>query len=89
MAMTSVRMPDELAQRLEQLAAHLRRTKGWIINEALQQFIGSQERRQQMLTEAREGLESLEAGRMVGGDEVLDWLDSWGSEDELPPPKPR
>ena len=34
-----------------------------------------------------ETLADVEAGRVVGGEKVLDWLDSWGSDDELAPPR--
>ena len=34
-----------------------------------------------------EALADVEAGRVVEGEKVLDWLDSWGSDDELAPPR--
>lgn len=87
MAMTSVRMPDELAEDLDRIASRLKRTKGWIINEALREFLARETLKQRRLEETLEGIAALEAGETVDGDEVLDWLDSWGTEDELPPPK--
>jgi predicted transcriptional regulator len=36
-----------------------------------------------------EGLADIRAGRVVDGDDVLRWLESWGTEQELPPPRPR
>ena len=35
MGMTSVRMPDELLEQLQETAVKLRRSKGWIINDAV------------------------------------------------------
>lgn len=35
----------------------------------------------------RAGLAELEAGRGVSNERVSEWLDSWGTEDELPAPK--
>jgi hypothetical protein len=35
----------------------------------------------------RTGLAELEAGEDVSNEHVMEWLDSWGSEDELPAPK--
>jgi len=87
MAMTSVRMPDDLAERLEQLAARLERAKGWVINEALREYLERAELRQRMYEETLEGIEALEAGETVDGDDVLTWLDSWGAPNELPPPE--
>ena len=38
------------------------------------------------LEEARQ---DIEAKRTVSGDEVLRWVDSWGTDQELEPPTPR
>jgi predicted transcriptional regulator len=35
------------------------------------------------------GLDDVHAGRVVDGDAVLKWIDSWGTDDELPPPEPQ
>jgi predicted transcriptional regulator len=80
-------MPDDLAERLEQIAARLKRAKGWVINEALREYLERAERHQQMYEDTLEGIEALEAGETVDGDEVLAWLDSWGTAEELPPPE--
>ena len=87
MAMTSVRMPDDVAERLEQLAARLKRAKGWVINEALLEYLERAEHRQRRVEDTLEGIEALEAGETVDGDDVLTWLDSWGKPEELPPPE--
>jgi predicted transcriptional regulator len=34
-----------------------------------------------------EGLADVQAGRLVDGESVLHWLESWGTGHELPPPK--
>jgi predicted transcriptional regulator len=39
------------------------------------------------LEQIREGLADAAAGRVVPHDEVARWLASWGTENELPPPK--
>ena len=35
----------------------------------------------------RAGLAELEAGQGVPNERVMEWLDSWGTENELPAPK--
>jgi predicted transcriptional regulator len=35
----------------------------------------------------RAGLAELEAGEGVANERVMEWLESWGSENELPAPK--
>ena len=35
----------------------------------------------------RAGLAELEAGESISNERVMEWLDSWGTENELPAPK--
>jgi antitoxin component of MazEF toxin-antitoxin module len=35
----------------------------------------------------RAGLAELEAGKKISNERVTEWLDSWGTENELPAPK--
>jgi antitoxin component of MazEF toxin-antitoxin module len=35
----------------------------------------------------RAGMADLEAGERVANERVVEWLDSWGTENELPAPK--
>ena len=39
------------------------------------------------LLETQEALEDLKAGRVVEGDEVMRWLESWGTDGEQAAPK--
>jgi predicted transcriptional regulator len=87
MGMTSVRVPDDMLSRLESTAARLRRSKGWIINDALREYLEREERRVQRLAETRQALGEVDAGDLVEGDEVLAWLDSWGVPDEHEAPR--
>ena len=87
MGMTSVRMPDELLEKLDEAAEKMRRSKGWIINDAVSEYLAREERKAHMLEETREALADIKAGRVVDGTEVIDWLSSWGTEDEKSPPE--
>ncbi|MEA3276489.1 MAG: ribbon-helix-helix protein, CopG family [Pseudomonadota bacterium] len=87
MGMTSVRMPDDLLEHLEETAARLRRSKGWIINDAVREYLEREERRRQRLLETQEALADLDADRVTDGDAVLEWIDSWGTPEEREPPR--
>jgi predicted transcriptional regulator len=87
MGMTSVRMPDELLAQLEATAEKLRRSKGWIINDAVKEYLAKQEREARMVEETREALADIRAGRVIDSTDIIDWLDSWGSDDEKTPPE--
>jgi len=87
MGMTSVRMPDDLMSQLEETAKKLQRSKGWVINDAVKDYLAREERKAERLVQTREALEDIEMGRVVNGQEVMSWLDSWGSDMEKSPPK--
>lgn len=87
MGMTSVRMPDELLSQLDHAAKKLRRTKGWIINDAVKEYLKREGRKTQMVEETREALADIKAGHVTDAAAVIDWLDSWGSGEEKAPPK--
>ena len=82
MAMTSVRMPDEMMDKLDATANKLRRSKGWIIKDAVQQYLEREEQKAIRYRETLEALEDVKAGRLVDGEEVLEWMESWGTDDE-------
>ena len=87
MGMTRVRMPDDLLRRLDAAATRLRRSRDWIINDAVREYLEREDWRQRRDEETREALAGLDAGQVVDGDEVLAWIDSWGSENEREPPR--
>lgn len=87
MSMTSVRMPDDLMERLGQTAERLRRSKGWIINDAVREYLEREERKADMLAQTREALADVEGGRLVDGQAVMDWLESWGKSSEKDAPE--
>ena len=86
MGMTSFRMPDDLLAKLEETAEKLRRSKGWIINDALREYLAREARKDRMLEETHEALADIRAGRLSDGDKVIDWLETWGTKAEKGPP---
>jgi predicted transcriptional regulator len=87
MGVTSVRIPDELLTQLDQAAEKLRRSKSWIINDAVKEYLAREQRKSHMLEETREALADIKAGRVVEGAEVIDWLESWVADSENATPK--
>jgi predicted transcriptional regulator len=76
-------VPLPLADQVDALAARLERSRGWIVKQALAEFVALQERRYQMTLEA---LADVDAGRGVDHAEVETWIDSLGTDKPLPPP---
>jgi predicted transcriptional regulator len=87
MSTTSVRLDNDLQDKLDTTADKLKRTKGWIINEALRQYLEREERKQRMFEETQEAIADLEASRIISGEEVMQWLETWGSISEKDAPK--
>jgi predicted transcriptional regulator len=65
---TSVRLDDELAARLDTLAASLDRSRTWIIEQALSRYIDAE---MQFLAAVEEGIRAAEAGEVVDHDVVV------------------
>lgn len=86
MGMTSVRMSDELLERLGRTATELRRSKGWVIKDAVEEYITREELKIKRAKETLESWEDYETGRVIDGSEMMEWLESWGSENEKKPP---
>ena len=86
MGMTSFRIPDDLLSRLEHTATRLSRSKAWVIKDAVQQYLEQDERKARRLEETRDALADVEAGRLIEGDEMIEWMESWGTDNEREPP---
>jgi len=87
MAITSVRIQSDLSERLDEVAAKLHRSKSSIINQAVSEFLTHQQQEQQRWQETLVALESVRQGQVVSGDAAQTWVESWGTDAELSPPK--
>lgn len=87
MSVTSVRLQPEIEAGLEAMAEQTQRSKGWLINQALKEFIARQEVEQTRWRQTLQAIESVAKGQMVAGQTVHAWMESWGTEDELVPPR--
>jgi len=87
MGVTSVRLQPEIENPLEQLATKLDRSKNYLINQAIKEFLARKMLDEKKWSETLEALESVESNRVVDEKEVNEWLDSWGKENEKKPPK--
>lgn len=74
-AMISVRMPGELAERLERLARATERSKSFLAAQAIEEFVALQEWQVEAI---REGVAAAERGDVVGHKEALAELKRWG-----------
>jgi predicted transcriptional regulator len=87
MSVTSVRISKELNLPLQELAEKQQRSKSWLINAALREYIAKQNTDQQKWQDTLEAIDSIGRGDVVESEDVHDWLKSWGTKDELDSPK--
>ena len=87
MGVTSVRLNSEVEIPLENLAHKLDRSKNYIINQAIKEYVQRQSMEDSRWVDTLEAINSVKAGKTVNEAEVASWLESWGSENELSPPK--
>lgn len=79
----AIRVPSSLVAELDRLAKAVRRSRAWLGEEALRQYVHVQ---RWHLREIVAGLEDLRAGRVVPHAEVETWLRGWGKASEKKPP---
>ncbi len=87
MSVTSIRLQPEVESGLEAMSDKLHRSKNWLINQAIREFVARQELEQSRWKETLTAMESVAHGRVVSGQAVHSWLESWGTSNELPPPR--
>ena len=80
MGVTSIRLSKDVEVPLEQLARKLDRSKNYLVNQAIKEFVLRQSMEELRWSETVEALESVKAGRMVDSKEVSEWLKSWGGD---------
>ena len=78
MGVTTVRLQADIEQQLEIIASRLQRSKGWVISQALAEYIDKQELEQERWRQTLDAMESAANGKLVDASEVHDWLNSWG-----------
>jgi predicted transcriptional regulator len=81
----SVHISEDIEASLERLAEERHVKKDEIVSEALTRYIDDETDYRAAVDQA---LEEAEAGVFISGDKILDWIKSWGTENELPMPAP-
>ena len=87
MGVTSVRLQPEIENPLEKLANKLDRSKNYLINQAIKEFLARKSLEEKKWNETLEALDSVKSNRIVAEQDVNEWLDSWGKDNEIKPPK--
>ena len=76
-------VPQPLADKVDQLAARLERSRGWVVKQALSAWVDQEEARRRMTLEA---LADVDGGHVIDQQVVQAWADSLLTGTPLPPP---
>ena len=87
MSVTSIRLSSEVEAPLENLSIKLDRSKNYLINQAVKEFVARQAMEESRWSDTLEALDSVKSGKSINANEVESWLQSWGSDNETAPPK--
>jgi len=79
-------LPRPLAEKIDEMAARLDRSRGWIMKQALTAWLEQEDERDRL---TREGLADIEAGNVIDHQAVQAWADSLGTDHPLPTPTVR
>ena len=77
-------VPLPLADKVDQLAARLERSRGWIVKQALSAWVAQEEERRRLTLE---GLADIDALRVIDHQAVQAWAASLSMDAPLPLPQ--
>ena len=77
-------VPLALAEKVDQMAARLERSRGWIMKQALSAWIDQEEEHNRL---TREALADVDAGLVIDHQAVQAWANSLSTDDPLPAPR--
>ena len=77
-------VPAELAEKVDLMAERLKRSKNWIVKQALSAWADQEEERSRL---TREALDDVDAGRLIASQAVQAWADSLSTDTPLPAPR--
>lgn len=70
-------VPQELAEKVDRIASRYERSRGWIVKEALSDWLDQEEQRDSL---TREALADVDSGNVISHQAVQAWADSLDDE---------
>lgn len=78
-------VPVELAERVDEIAERLERSKNWIVKQALYARLDQEEERSRL---TREALADVDAGRVIDHQAIQLWANTLSTDTPLTEPRP-
>lgn len=83
----SVKLDQKIRDRIDQIAKSRDRTAHWIMREAINQYIDKEEKHEAFRKDTVDAWnEYKKTGLHATAEEVEAWLNTWGTDNELPVP---
>ncbi len=84
----AIKIDQKTKERYKNLAQIKDRSPHWMMREAINQYVDKEEKRESFRQDAVNSWnEYQETGLHVTGDEVIKWLNTWGTDDEKDEPE--
>ncbi|EKJ2208049.1 ribbon-helix-helix protein, CopG family [Escherichia coli] len=80
----TVHVPLPMADKVDQMAARLERSRGWVIKQALSLWLAQEEERNCLTLAA---LDDVTSGQVIDHQAVQAWADSLSTDNPLPVPR--
>ncbi|MEW9209567.1 CopG family ribbon-helix-helix protein [Citrobacter werkmanii] len=85
---TSIKLDDDLKNRLQHLAESRRRSAHWIMREAITQYVEREEKREAYLRDAQNAWEEFQrTGLHITAEEAEEWLAQLAAGNDVEPPE--
>ncbi len=85
-ATLTIRVDQNMKDRLEAAAKQQKRSKSFLAGEAIEEYLAVQEWQERRI---REAIEAADRGELIPHEEVMAWISSWETDNELPMPTPK
>ena len=86
MGVTSIRLNTDVEAPLEQLAQKLDRSKNYLVNQAIREFVRRQAMEEARWADTLEALSSVKEGNLIDEKVASAWMQSWGDGKPKTPP---
>ena len=77
-------VPIPLAEKIDQIAARLERSRGWVMKQALSAWVDQEEERRRLTLES---MADIETGHVIDHQLVQAWAESLSTDIPLPVPR--
>ena len=81
----SIRLDTEIKSRLEKQAEREDRSAGYIVQKAVEDYLDAKD---YFHREMEAAVAEADKGVFISGEAMHRWIESWDTDNELPPPEP-